>query len=448
MNLEAVILTAGQGTRMKSNTPKVLHKIGGLPLIGHLLHLTTDLEIDSPNVIIGGNAQNVESYVKTHKNQAICLRQDEPLGSGHALKCAENSLIDHTGNLLVLCGDVPFIKKNTVLTMLNELDLGADLVVLGFKTDKPTNYGRMVIKDGNRLKEIIEEKEASKAQKKIKICNAGVYCGSAKLIFSLLSNLQNENKSDEYYLTDIVKATTDKQLNTKVVITNMSETQGINTKKDLAAGELYFQNQLRQRALENGITLIDPKTVYFSYDTEIGKDTVIHPNVILGPSVKIQENVEILAFSHLEGCIIEKGSKIGPFARVRPGTYIEEDVKIGNFVEIKKTTLKTGAKANHLAYVGDAEIGSGTNIGAGTIFSNYDGVFKHSTQVGKNAFIGSNSSLIAPVRIGANAVVGSGSVISIDVPNDALAISRTSQKNKKNLGKRIIEKLKSMKNKS
>ena len=445
MDLTAVILAAGKGTRMKSSIPKVLHEVAGMPMLGHVLNLTNELGIKAPTIVIGHGAQNVKSYVKSRQKNSICVFQEKQLGTGNALKCAEKPLTKFDGNLIILYGDVPFIEKKTVVAMVEKVRQGADLVVLGFNTDNPENYGRLVIGKNNIITEIVEEKETSSSQKQIKTCNAGIYCGSSKLIFSLLKKISNKNKSDEFYLTDIVKIITDKGLKTELVLSTLEETQGINCKNDLAKAELYFQNQLRQRFLSNGVTLIDPKTTYFSHDTKIGKDSIIRPNVIFGPEVKIEKNVEVLSFSHLEGCTIEKRSKIGPFARVRPGTHIEEGVKIGNFVEIKKTTFKTGAKANHLAYVGDAEIGSNANIGAGTIFCNYDGVFKHSTQIGKNAFIGSNSSLIAPVRIGANAVVGSGSVISIDVPDDALAISRPSQKNKKNLGKRIMEKLKSMK---
>ncbi|MDG2474466.1 MAG: bifunctional UDP-N-acetylglucosamine diphosphorylase/glucosamine-1-phosphate N-acetyltransferase GlmU [Paracoccaceae bacterium] len=445
MDLTAVILAAGKGTRMKSNIPKVLHEIAGMPILGHVLNLTNDLGINSPTVVIGHEAQSVKSYVKIKQKDAICIIQEKQLGTGNALECAKDTLSKYDGNLLILYGDVPFIEKKTVLAMLEQLRLGADLAMLGFNTEDPTNYGRLIIEKNNNVSEIVEEKEATTVQKRIKTCNAGIYCGSSKLIFSFLKNITDRNNSDEFYLTDIVKVITNKGFKTKLVLSDHEETQGINSKKDLARAELYFQNKLRDKVFSSGVTLIDPKTIYFSHDTEIGKDSIIRPNVIFGPSVKIKSNVEILSFSHLEGCTIAKGSKIGPFARVRPETHIEENVKIGNFVEIKKTTLKTGAKANHLAYIGDAEIGSGANIGAGTIFCNYDGVFKHSTQIGKNAFIGSNSSLVAPVNIGSNALIGSGSVITNNVPDDALAISRVSQKNKNSLGKRIMEKLRSIK---
>ena len=431
---------------MKSTVPKVLHEIAKLPILGHVLHLTKDLEINAPTVVIGQGAQEVESYVRRKEPDAICVVQNKQLGTGNALECARDSLANYDGNLIILYGDVPFIEKKTILEMLEKVQQGADLAVLGFNTENPRNYGRLIMGTDNIISEIIEEKEANASQKEIKTCNAGIYCGSSKLIFSVLKKITNKNKSDEFYLTDIVKVISDNSLKTQLVLSNIEETQGINSKKDLARAEFYFQNQLRDRFLSKGVTLIDPKTIYFSHDTKIGNDSIISPNVIFGPSVIIENNVEILSFTYLEGCRIASGSKIGPFARVRPETYIEENVRIGNFVEIKNTTLKTGAKASHLTYIGDAEIGSGANIGAGTIFCNYDGVFKHSTQIGKNAFIGSNSSLIAPVNIGSNALVGAGSVITTDVPDDSLAISRAAQKNKKNLGKRITKKLRSKKN--
>jgi bifunctional UDP-N-acetylglucosamine pyrophosphorylase/glucosamine-1-phosphate N-acetyltransferase len=329
--------------------------------------------------------------------------------------------------------------------MLDQLEQGADLSILGFNTSDPLNYGRLIIGADNEVSEVVEEKDCSPSQKEIKICNAGIYCGSSKLIFSLLSKLTNQNASNEFYLTDIVKLSRLEGLKTCFVKSTSFETRGINSRRDLANAEMYFQEKLREKALNNGVTLIDPSTIYLSHDTVIGQDTVIQPNVIIGPSVEIGENVDILSFSHLEGCTLAQGSKVGPFARIRPGTIIEENVKIGNFVEIKKSVFKKGAKANHLSYIGDALVGAQSNIGAGTVFCNYDGVSKHSTEIGENAFIGSNSSLVAPLKIGSNTLVGSGSVITKDVPNNALAISRPAQKNKETLGKRIIEKLKSLK---
>ena len=445
MGLKAIILAAGKGTRMNSTTPKVLHKIAGMPMLGHVLNLTRNLKIKAPIVVIGPDAQKVESYVKRTHKDAVCTIQDKQLGTGNALKCAENAFLNNDDTLLILYGDVPFIKKQTVITMLNQLSLGADLTLLGFNIDNPKNYGRLIIDNETIVSEIVEEKEATKEQKKIKTCNAGILCGSSKLIFSSLSKITNRNSSAEFYLTDLVKIFSENGLKTKLILAGCQETQGVNSKRDLAQAEQYFQNQMRYKALDNGVTLLDPKTVYFSHDTKIGKDCTIHPNVTFGPSVNLESSVEILSFSHLEGCTVERGSRVGPFARIRPETYIEQNVKIGNFVEIKQTTLGKGAKANHLAYIGDATIGSNANIGAGTIFSNYDSVSKHTTHIGENSFIGSNSSLVAPVKIGSNTIIGSGSVITSDVPDDALAISRPSQLNKKHLGKRIMEKLKNKK---
>ena len=445
MELAAVILAAGKGTRMNSSIPKVLHQIAGMPMLGHVLQLTKSLKINNPLVVVGHGSEAVRDFIKNNEINATCVNQKEQLGTGNALKCANEPLNSFEGNLIVLYGDVPFIQSSTILSMLDQLTKGADLSILGFTTPNPHNYGRLIIGAGNEINAIVEEKDCSSSQKEIKMCNAGIYCGSSNLIFSLLSKLTNQNAGNEFYLTDIVKVAKKAGLKTCLVETSSFETQGINSRQDLADAELYCQEQLREKALDNGVTLIDPKTIYLANDTVIGRDTVIQPNVIIGPSVEIGPNVEIYSFSHLEGCTIAQGSKVGPFARIRPGTRIDENVKIGNFVEIKKSVFKKGAKANHLSYIGDAQVGAKSNIGAGTVFCNYDGVSKHSTEIGDNAFIGSNSSLVAPLKIGSNTLIGSGSVITKDVPNNALAISRPAQKNKKTLGKRLIEKLKSFK---
>ena len=445
MDLAAVILAAGKGTRMNSNIPKVLHQIAGMPMLGHVLQLTESLKIKNPFVIVGHESDAVKSFIQKQGINASCIDQTEQLGTGNALKCAKESLKKFDGNLIVLYGDVPFIQNNTILSMLDRLKQGVDLSILGFNTPNPINYGRIIIGKGDEINEVVEEKDCSPSQKEIKMCNAGIYCGSSKLIFSLLSKLTNQNSNNEFYLTDIVRLAKEEGFKTCLVETTPFETQGINSRLDLANAEVYYQKQLREKALNNGVTLINPRTIYLSYDTVIRKDTVIHPNVIFGPSVQIETNVEIFSFSHLEGCRIAQGSKIGPFARIRPDTRIEENVKIGNFVEVKNSVFKKGSKANHLSYIGDAQVGSKSNIGAGTVFCNYDGVSKHFTEIGENAFIGSNSSLVAPLKIGSNTLVGSGSVITRDVPNNALAISRPAQKNKTTLGKRIINKLKSLK---
>ncbi len=445
MDLAVVILAAGQGTRMQSETPKVLHKIAGMPMLGHVLNLADDLGANPPIVIIGHKAAEVKKYVKNQKINASCIKQEKQLGTANALQCVQKLFESYNGNLLVLYGDVPFIKTSTINAMLNQIRLGSDLAVLGFETNEPSSYGRLIVGQNRNVSKIVEEKDATPSQLNIKICNAGIYCGSAQLIFTLLSGVKNKNAKKEFYLTDIFHAATKKGFRTSLSLAAEDETKGINSKKDLAEAEAYFQNQLRQKVLGKGATLVDPKTIYFAYDTKVAADTVIHPNVVFGPAVELEKNVEILPFSHLEGCTIASGSRIGPFARIRPETRIEQNVKVGNFVEIKKAILKKGSKTNHLSYIGDAEIGSNTNIGAGTIFCNYDGVFKHTTQIGENAFIGSNSSLIAPLKIGSNSLVGSGSVITTDVPSDSLAISRTIQKNKKGLGKRIMEKFKKFK---
>ena len=445
MNIAAVILAAGKGTRMNSSLPKVLHKIAGLPILGHVLNLTDTLKIEKPVIVTGHEAQLVENYVNLKNKNAVIAHQKHQLGTGNALQCAARYLAKHKQNLIVLSGDVPFIQKNTILSMLNQIDEGSDLAVLGFQTNSPKNYGRLILGKDNLVDEIVEEKDATDVQKEIKLCNAGIYCGPSEVMFSLVSKIKNQNVGNEFYLTDIIKIAKEGDLKTSLVVTDLRETQGINSRSNLASAERYYQDHLRQKALDKGVTLIDPKTIYFSHDTLIGQDTIVQPNVIFGPLVQIGAKAEIFSFSHLEGCVIAPGSRIGPFARIRPGTMIEEDVKVGNFVEIKKSTLKKGSKANHLSYIGDATIGRDTNIGAGTVFCNYDGVFKHSIEIGDRAFVGSNSSLVAPLQIGSDTLVGSGSVITANVPQSALAISRPTQKNKKKLGKRIMEKLKSLK---
>ena len=441
MPLAAIILAAGNGTRMKSSTPKVLHNVGGMPLLGHVLSLTRNLEITETVVIIGHGSEKVKEYIKSNEDRSYCVNQPTQLGTGNAVQCATETLKNFEGNLIILSGDVPFVRKETVEKMLNELAKGADLAVLGFQTPNPKHYGRIILKEDNSVSEIVEEKDATENQRSVDLCNAGIYCGKSDVIFSLIGQLKNENAASELYLTDIVKIGNIKDLKTILVECDEDETQGINNRQDLAKAEFFFQEKLRKKFLESGVTLIDPKTIYFSYDTAIEADTTIHPNVIFGPSVKIESGVDILPFSHLEGCTIAKGSKIGPFTRIRPKTNIEENVKVGNFVEIKNAHLKKYAKVNHLSYIGDASIGSQSNIGAGTIFCNYDGASKHFTEIGENAFVGSNSSLIAPIKIGSNTIIGSGSVITEDVPDGDLAIGRQKQKNKKGLGKKLMEKL-------
>ena len=445
MHLSAIILAAGQGTRMKSNLPKVMHKIGGLPIIEHILELTKNLSSDRTLIVINPTQNDLRSYLTDKYPDLDFVTQLTPLGTGNAVDSARKALETYEGNLIILYGDVPLIQKSTISEMLTKIDKETDLVVLGFNTAKPKNYGRLIKNEDNYLKKIIEEKNATDAEKKIKLCNSGIICGNSKSIFSLVSLVNKNKESGEFYLTDIIELAGHKGLRSQVLECNPQECQGINSRADLAEAEYFFQCKMRQEAFDSGVTLEDPASVYFSHDTKIGRDSIIAPNVYFGPGVKIAENVKIFSFSHLEGCDIYSGARIGPFARIRPGSKIFENSKVGNFVEVKNAELQEGTKANHLAYIGDAKVGEKSNIGAGTIFCNFDGVSKNKIDVGKNAFVGSNTALIAPLSIGSDTIIGAGSVISEDVPDQALAVERGKQRTKVFLGKKIMEKLRKLK---
>ena len=437
--LAALILAAGKGSRMNSDMPKVLHSVGRKPLLGHVISLTKSLQIAKLAIVTGHKSELIDMYIKEQKIDAKCLKQARQLGTADAVKCTEKYFQNFQGYMLVLYGDVPFIKENTITKMLKILKTGADLAVLGFNKSVPTGYGRLVVNSKGYLQKIIEEKSTNKAQKKITLCNSGVFCGEADKIFSLVSKIGNNNSSKEYFLTDIFELATAQGLNTAIIECTEGEAKGVNSRNDLAEAEIYFQNRLRNEALNKGVTLLDPSTIYLSHDTNLEADIVIHPNVVFGENVEIKSGVEIFSFSHLEGCKIFGGAKIGPFARVRPKSIIKQSVKIGNFVEVKNSKLGVDSKANHLSYIGDAEVGDESNIGAGTVFCNYNGVSKNITEVGKNSFIGSNSSLIAPLSIGSNTIVGAGSVITANIPDNALSLSRQKQKTVPQIGKRKLQ---------
>lgn len=420
----AIILAAGKGTRMRSRMPKVLHKLAGMPLIGHVVAAVQSL---SPEHIVTVVAPGMEA-VQAAAQGAHFAVQHEQMGTGHAVKCAvEQKLSAYTGTVLILCGDTPLITPAT-LERLISASTSTDVVVVGMRVENPTGYGRMVT-DGDTLKAIVECRDATAEQKQITLCNSGVLAISGAHLAGLLSGLKNNNAAGEYYLTDVVAVANEKGLRCTVIEADSAELAGINSRVQLAQVESVFQSRMRIRAMEQGATLVDPASVFFSADTYLGQDVVVHPNVVFGPKVHVGDNVEIKAFSHIEGTRIENGATIGPFARLRPGTHVGEAAHVGNFVELKNTQLKKGAKANHLSYVGDSEVGEGANIGAGTITCNYDGVNKFKTTIGKDAFIGSNSSLVAPISIGEGAIVGAGSVITHDVPNGALAVARGQQSN-------------------
>ncbi len=424
-----VILAAGKGTRMKSALPKVMHKLAGFSLISHVIDAISPLSPEKTVVVIAEHMDSVKKNVADIDGQAKFVIQTEQLGTGHAVRSTKAELGGYTGKVLILCGDTPLIKTETLEKLL-EASQSAEIVVLGMRLANPYGYGRLLVDAGGQLEEIIEERDATPEQKSINLCNSGIIAVSGKYLFSLLDKLTNNNNAGEYYLTDIIALADDAGLHCHVVEADESELSGINTRTQLAKAEEVMQWRLREKAMAEGVTMIDPASVFLRADTKIAPDVIIHPQVIFGDNVVVEPDVEIRSFSHIEGAQIKSGAIIGPFARLRTGSIIGKNAHIGNFVELKNTRLGDGAKANHLSYVGDSEVGEKANIGAGTITCNYDGANKHKTIIGTGAFIGSNSSLVAPVSIGAGAVIGAGSVITQDVPDNSLALERSQQINK------------------
>ncbi|MDO6732493.1 bifunctional UDP-N-acetylglucosamine diphosphorylase/glucosamine-1-phosphate N-acetyltransferase GlmU [Marinovum sp. 2_MG-2023] len=443
MSIALVILAAGKGTRMRSDLPKVLHKVAGAPLLAHAMQSGAALEPDRTVIVTGHGADLVETAARDIDETATCVVQSEQLGTGHAVLQARDALAGFSGDVIVLYGDTPFIRPETLAAMA-EARKTHDVVVLGFQAADPGKYGRLVM-DGDALQQIVEFKDAGMRERAIDFCNSGVISADAETMFTLLDQVGNDNASGEYYLTDIVALARAAGLSATAVACDESETMGVNSRADLAVAEAEFQTRARAEALENGVSLAAPATVYFAFDTYIGPDTEIEPNVVFGPGVTIENGAQIRAFSHLEGCHVSRGAIVGPYARLRPGAELAEDVRVGNFVEIKNATLDAGAKVNHLTYIGDAHVGEKTNIGAGTITCNYDGVFKHRTEIGARAFIGSNTMLVAPVKIGNEAMTASGTVVTKDVPDAAMAIARPEQINKPGLARKLFEMLKSKK---
>jgi len=424
--ISIIILGAGKGTRMKSNLSKVLHKIANLSMIEHVIYGALNLKPDEINIVISEEmGQEVQNDLKLKYPNLHFTIQKERLGTGHAVKMAvENSKINPDISL-VLYGDTPFIAKETLENILNNSQEN-DVSVLAFNAKDPASYGRLVTK-GNSLEKIVEFKDATDEEKKITLCNSGVMAINGHQVNDLLSKIGNNNASQEFYLTDIVDIAKNQNLKCSFIKCCEDEVLGVNSKIQLAQAEKIFQNKVRNKMMKNGVTLIDPESVYFSFDTKIANDVIIQPSVVFGPNVNIDSDVEIKSFSHIEGAKISKNAVIGPFARIRPGSNLAENVKIGNFVEVKKSNIASGAKINHLSYVGDANIGQNSNIGAGTITCNYDGYNKFQTNIGENVFIGSNSALIAPINISSNAMIAAGSVITKDVAIGDLAISRSKQ---------------------
>ncbi len=442
-----IVLAAGQGSRMQSDLPKVLHKVGAAPLVVHAM--TAGYALDPARVVVvtGHGADAVEAVVQKQFDDITCVRQVEQNGTAHAVDMARDAMAGFDGDAYVLYGDTPFISADTLQRMADARASGADVVVLGFEAADPGRYGRLVTTETG-LDRIVEAKDASPEELAITLCNSGVLAGNSNQIFDLISQVGNDNASGEYYLTDVIGLARESGLNCQVVTCDEAETLGINTRAELAAAEAAFQSRARLTAMENGVTLMQPETTYFAFDTVIGRDASIGPQVVFGPDVTIETGAEIHAFCHLEGCHVARGASVGPFARLRPGAELNEYTRVGNFVEIKNATLDEGAKVNHLSYVGDAHVGAAANVGAGTITCNYDGVFKHRTEIGARAFIGSNTLLVAPVKVGDEAMTASGTTVTADVPDGALAIGRARADIKPNFARKMMDMLRAKKAKT
>lgn len=443
MSVSVVILAAGQGSRMQSDLPKVLHPLGAVPLVLHAMRAAREIEPAHTVVVVGHGGEAVARVVRAEDELATVVTQAEQLGTAHAVDQARAALDGASGDVIVLYGDTPFIRPETLEAML-AARARHDVVVLGFDAADPGRYGRLIA-EGTALERIVEFKDATEEERAISLCNSGVICADRAQLFDLIAQVGTENAAGEYYLTDIVALARAQGLSAGVVRCAEAETLGINTRAELAQAETRFQTRMRAEALENGVTLSAPETVYFAQDTYIGRDTVVDQFVVFGPGVSVESGAHIRAFSHLEGAHVSRGAVVGPYARLRPGAELSEDVRVGNFVEIKNARIEDGAKVNHLSYVGDARIGPRANLGAGTVTCNYDGVFKHHTDIGEGAFIGSSTMLVAPVTVGAHAMTGSGSVITMDVPEGALALGRARQDTKPGLGKRLMDRLRAAK---
>lgn len=446
MDTALVILAAGMGTRMNSDLPKVLHEIAGAPMLAHAMRAGAALDPARIVVVAGHGAQQVSAAARDWDERAEIVVQEEQLGTGHAVAQAAPLLKGFSGDAFVLYGDTPFIREET-LERMREARASHDVVILGFHAADPGRYGRLLMQ-GETLERIVEYVDATSEERAVTLCNSGVLCANSATLFDLVAAVKNDNAKGEYYLTDIVALARARGLSATAVACDEAETMGINSRAELAAAEAAFQARARAQAMADGVTLTAPETVHFAFDTVVGRDSVIEPNVVFGPDVTVESGARIRAFSHLEGAHVSRGGVIGPYARLRPGAELAEDVRIGNFVEVKAARIDRGAKVNHLSYIGDAEIGEDTNIGAGTITCNYDGVSKHRTRIGARVFIGSDTMLVAPVSVGDDAMTGSGSVITDDVEPGALAIGRARQVTKPGLARKLFEILRAKKAKS
>ncbi|MBU2043565.1 MAG: bifunctional UDP-N-acetylglucosamine diphosphorylase/glucosamine-1-phosphate N-acetyltransferase GlmU [Alphaproteobacteria bacterium] len=438
----AIILAAGQGTRMKSPVPKVLHPVGGRAMLDHAIDAAEALGCERIVVVVGDHSPEVRAHVVKRLGEAAIAVQDPPLGTGHAVRAAEAAMAGFEGDVIITYGDVPLLKAGDIEAAFGG---GDGVTVVGFEARDPTGYGRLLIDADGGLEAIVEHKEASPDQLKVALCNSGVMAAPSALLFELLAGVRNDNAKGEYYLTDVVELARRKGAPTRTVMAGEDAVMGVNAQGELAIAEALFQKIQRETFLAAGVTMPAPETVHFSFDTEVGGGATIEPYVVFGPGAKIAGGARIRSFSHIEGATVAAGAEVGPYARLRPGADLGEGVRVGNFVEVKNVRMEAGAKANHLSYLGDGTVGAKANIGAGTIFCNYDGFFKHRTTVGEGAFVGSNSSLVAPVTIGAGAMVGSGSVITADVAPGDLALARGTQTTKPGWAARFMETMRAKK---
>jgi bifunctional UDP-N-acetylglucosamine pyrophosphorylase/glucosamine-1-phosphate N-acetyltransferase len=440
----AIILAAGEGTRLNSAIPKVLHEIAGWPMIRHVTEALRPLDPAETIVVLGPGMEAVARAVAPAKT-AI---QSPPRGTGDAVLAAKAALASRlkkgdVADVVVLFGDAPMLRSEAIAALLAERRRApaSAIAAAGFRPADPGPYGRFVLDPDGGLARIVEARDATPAERQIGLCNGGIMAIDSRHLFDLVEQIGNDNAKREFYLTDIVAIARAQGLACRVAELPAEEVGGVNTRAELAEAEAILQHRLRRRAMDEGATLIAPETVFLSADTKLGRDVVVEPNVVFGPGVSVADNVRIRSFSHLEGATIASGAIVGPFARLRPGAVLERDVHVGNFVEVKETRLGAGAKASHLSYLGDSEVGAGTNIGAGTITCNYDGFNKHRTVIGRNAFIGSNTALVAPVTVGDGAYVATGSVVIQDVPADGLTIARARQVDKPGRAAELREKL-------
>jgi len=425
--LAAIILAAGQGTRMQSSLPKVLHPVAGRSMLGHVLALSETVSASRRVVVVGPNMPIVEEAARKQAPDARIALQVKQQGTADAVKAARSEMDGFSGDVIILYADTPLVRPETLRAMLAARRSGASAVVLGFRPADPSPYGRLVMNAENGLDAIIESKDCTPEQRAIGLCNSGVMAVDGSVLFSLLDEVGNKNAKGEYYLTDIIAIARKRGLACAAIEAEADEVLGVNSRVELSQAEAILQNRLRVAAMLNGATLLDPSTVYFSQDTKLGRDVVVGQNVVFGPGVTVADGVQIKPFSHLEGANVSADAEIGPYGRLRPGADIGKGAKIGNFVEVKAASIEAGAKVSHLSYIGDARVGAGANVGAGTITCNYDGFEKHFTDIGAGAFIGSNTCLVAPVKVGDGAYTGSGSVITKDVSPDALALVRPQQ---------------------